>query len=1021
MTWTEQSLSVLQERYCWKEEKTPQEVFRRVADAIAQAELNYCQFHERNCIGKHRYANCHIAEELAEQFYDLMINQYFMPNSPTIMNAGAMNSQCLSACFVLPLPDSIEGICQALHDQIVVQKAGGGTGFTLSNLRPEGAIVKSTGGGSSGPISFLSLLDKATDVVKQAGRRRGANLANMVCTHPDLIKFITSKLNGGITNFNISVAITDDFMEAVRDKKYYPLIDPRDNTIWYEPESNLFDRILNIIRYMPGELNGKQGWCLYAPDVWNLICESAWNTGDPGLHFIERVNKSPANPIPQLMQIETSNPCFAGDTLVWTIYGPRRFDQLVGKKVPVLTEKQDGTLVFRKMSNIRKTKENAPVYEVTIRRRYGMRGTKTRLGTFTATPDHMIKMKNGEWKRVDELKEGDSVQSVYRSEANSKGYYKLTNGTDTDMEHRIIASWPNDKRPEYPDEHVHHLDEDKQNNSPNNIMPLPQTLHDRFNNSLSDKTKEYELVNHKVVSVKHVGYENVYCGSVEDTHTFFIMPEKDGGILVKNCGEQFLEPENSCTLGHLNLGKYVIRQGGWPYVNIDTALLREHTKIAVRFLDNVIDVNSYPTIGIAEQTRKLRRIGLGIMGWADVLMLMGIPYDSQDALDIAEHIMSIIKEEAENASIQLARDRGNFSLFEQSIHSNGMPRRNSNLTTVAPTGTTGFFGDCSSGIEPIFSLDYTHVAGNGVERRIVNSTFLEIIGNLGIDKDLPISDIMLQIPENYRHVFVTAHQIDPYWHIEHQSTFQKYVDNSISKTINIPNSATVEDISEAYQMAYNKGCLGITVYRNGCKSAQVLNDNIIHTMENNNNMLKEDEELYIAQQAEAVCAISVAGNGVKKLNVLTRPSRTQGETYSKQTAAGKVHITINSFNGSGDPREMFVSAGKAGSDRQADCEAIGRLISLYLRTEDATTLEKMALVAEQLSGIGGSVSYGFGKERVKSIPDAIASIINEYLENNGTHSNGNSNNGDLCPNCHNYSLAYQEGCRKCLGCYYSEC
>ncbi len=722
---SENAMRVLEKRYLKKDEQgqvieTPQEMFRRVAQNIASAEIRYDPKAD--------------VAAWEEDFYRVMANLEFLPNSPTLMNAGRELQQ-LSACFVLPIEDSMERIFDTVKHTALIHKSGGGTGFSFSRLRPEGDTVGSTGGVASGPVSFMRAFDAATDVIKQGGMRRGANMAILNVDHPDILKFITAKEKGNsLTNFNLSVAATAEFMKAVVDGTDYNLINPRNKAVH-------------------GKLNAKE--------VFDMIVDLAWRTGDPGLVFLDRIND--ANPTPKLGAIESTNPC----------------------------------------------------------------------------------------------------------------------------------------------------------------------------------------------------------------------------------GEQPLLPYESCNLGSLNLSRMV----GNGKINEDK--LEETVKIAIRFLDNVIDMNSFPIPDIEKMTKKTRKVGLGVMGFADMLIKLGISYDSEDALKVAEEVMRFINEKATKASVTLAEERGVFPAFDGSVYDvpGGLRVRNATRTTIAPTGTLSIIAGCSSGIEPLFALSYVRHILDGDGLVEVNPYFEDVARREGFYSEELMNELakrgttkdMEIIPEDIKRLFVTAHDISPEWHIKMQAAFQSSTHNAVSKTINFPHSATREDVSQAYMLAYKEDCKGITIYRDRSKDRQVLS-------------IAEEEK-------------------VEALVPRRRTRITRGITERVATGCGNIYVTVNS-----DEQgvcEVFSSLGKAGGCASAQLEATCRLISLALRSGvDVTS------VVKHLRGIRCPAIAWEQGHAVLSCPDAIGSVLGGYIKgesvNNPDHSGAVINLGGQCPECGGM-LVYQEGCHICHACGYTKC
>ena len=542
------AIGVLKRRYLLKDDKgnlieTPEGMFRRIAKAVASD------------------------PEQEAEFYNIMANLEFLPNTPTLMNAGTELGQ-LSACFVIPVEDSLTSIFDAVKDMALIQQSGGGTGFSFSRLRPSGDSVKSTKGVASGPVSFMRVFDVTTDVIKQGGKRRGANMGVLRSDHPDIIEFIKSKSQGGrFSNFNISVAVNDKFMEALKKDGEYELVNPRNR---------------EVVRKIP------------ARDIWNNIITMAWKTGDPGVIFIDEINRN--NPTPHIGMMECTNPC----------------------------------------------------------------------------------------------------------------------------------------------------------------------------------------------------------------------------------GEQPLLPYESCNLGSINLAKMVAD------MEVDWEKLEKTIGLAVRFLDNVIDGNKYPLPEIEKITKANRKIGLGVMGFADMLIRLGIPYNSALALEKAEVVMKFIQEKSHTASEELAEEKGAFPNYEGSIFKN--PIRNSTVTTIAPTGSISIIAGCSSGIEPLFAISFVRNVMEGTKLIEVNPYFEKVAKERGfyseelmmeIAKTGTLADIE-GIPDDVRNVFVTAFDIAPEWHVRMQAVFQKYTDNAVSKTINLPNNVDIKSVGGAFMLAYELKCKGITVYRYGSKNQQVL-------------------------------------------------------------------------------------------------------------------------------------------------------------------------------------------------------
>jgi ribonucleoside-diphosphate reductase alpha chain len=737
---TDNAMRVLEKRYLKRDKEgnvteKPEEMFRRVAQAIASAELAY-----------NPEADIKAREE---EFYRLMANLEFLPNSPTLMNAGRELGQ-LSACFVIPVEDSMGSIFDAVKYTALIHKSGGGTGFSFSHLRPEGDFVKSTSGVASGPVSFMEVFDTTTDVTKQGGTRRGANMGILSVDHPDIMRFITAKDDPRkLTNFNISVAVTTRFMEAVKAGDDYELVNPRTKKV--------VDK-------------------LNAREVFDKIVDMAWKTGDPGIVFIDQINKD--NPTPNLGKIESTNPC----------------------------------------------------------------------------------------------------------------------------------------------------------------------------------------------------------------------------------GEQPLLPYESCNLGSINLARMLKSTDGT--YEIDYTRLAEVVRTAVRFLDNVIDVNKFPLPQIEEMTKKSRKIGLGVMGFADMLIRLGIPYDSEEALKTGSQVMRFIHEQAGKASAELAEERGAFPAFKDSVYDvpDGPRMRNASCTTIAPTGTLSIIAGCSSGIEPLFALSYTRNILDGAQLTEGNPYFEKVARDGGFYSEelmkrlasgVKLSDIE-GIPDHIKELFVTSHQITPEWQVRMQAAFQQSTHNAVSKTVNFPREATREDIRKVYMMAYDLGLKGITIYRDRSRDSQVL--------------VTGGEE---KEEAET-----------RTLIPRKRPTETRGTITKVKTGCGSLYITV-AYDDKGI-FEVFATLGKSGGCASAQLEATCRLITLALRSG-----VDVASVVKQLQGIRcPSIAWEKGKS-ILSCADAIASVLEKHV-NGGTAGpeiedynqtedyNAPKNLAGQCPECGNL-LVYQEGCFICPSCGYTKC
>jgi len=707
--------------------ESAEDIFVRVARNISLAES---VFHKDT-------GQAAIAMALAEaKFLKLMGNMDFLPNSPTLVNAGKELQQ-LSACFVIPVEDSMEGIFESVKQAALIHKTGGGTGFSFSRLRPTNSGVSKTSGIASGPVSFMQVFDKATAVIKQGGTRRGANMGILRVDHPDILEFIHAKDDlTKLNNFNISVAITDKFMIALANNEDYDIVNPKDGEVCAQLNSRV---------------------------VFNQIITSAHTTGDPGVIFIDRINAGKANPVPKRGPIESTNPC----------------------------------------------------------------------------------------------------------------------------------------------------------------------------------------------------------------------------------GEQPLYPWDSCNLGSINLSNF--ENAG----KVDYARLSEVVHDSVHFLDNVIEMNKWPNPEIAEVSNAIRRIGLGVMGWADLLIKLRIPYDSEEAVELAEAVMEFIQQEADKASCVLGMTRGNFPDFADSIYSHVYPAlRNSTRTTIAPTGTISIIAGCSGGIEPLFALKFmrSHFLDKDPNKRFEMAEFHPALADWLNTQDAPNQPLPSYL--------VTSGDIAPEWHVRMQAAFQKYTDNAVSKTINFRKEATREQVEEAYVMAYVTGCNGITVYRDGSRENQVLNT--IPTVGTDDGRGEET----------AINPIS------------PRPTRRKlNDTRSALSHKFSVgdfegYITVGLYP-DGSPGEVFIIGNRTGSTTRGYLDSIGLLFSLALQY--GTPIDK---VTEKLQGSRFEPSGRTGDIDIPvatSVVDYIARWLRrEFVDKGTTVEYTKEPTGNMCPDC-DAPLFYGSGCSECISCGYSKC
>jgi len=842
------AVEVLKRRYLLRNSRgevveSPMQMLKRVASAIARAERYYGKSMDE-------------VNEIERGFLRLMRNLEFLPNSPTLMNAGTELGQ-LSACFVLPIADSMASIFDAVKNAALIHQSGGGTGFSFSRLRPRGDMVRSTGGIASGPVSFMRVFDVATEVIKQGGKRRGANMGVLRVDHPDIKEFIRAKESGGFPNFNISVAVTDAFMHAVERDEDYGLVNPRTN-----------EEVKRI----------------NAREVFNELVTYAWKTGDPGIIFIDEINRH--NPTPAAGEIEATNPCVTADTWIMTAEGPRQVEELIGKKFVAIVNgegwesSEEGFFetgvkpVYRLKTaegfELRLTADH-PVMKAGRITRYKVETQWSNAGDLKPGDKIIINnhrdFGNGNWGVKGEYIEGEGyliglllgdgtikrlakelelnpnpgmkmiTRKIERTSVDFcrgilKGLFDADGSVQGDQSkgvsirlaqsdigilkvvQRMLLRFGIFSKVTKP-QHELVISND-------NILYFAERV--GFNDAEKMEELEKAIRNYNmrmnrerfVASVEEVvpdGVEKVYDVKIPGINAF-----DANGFVVHNCGEQPLLAYESCNLGSINLAKFA-KSG-----EIEWDRLREAIRLCVRFLDDVIDVNRYPLPAIERITKANRKIGLGVMGFADLLIRLGIAYDSKDALLLAEKLMRFITEEARQCSVELGRERGSFPNFELSVwNAKYDAMRNATVTTIAPAGTIGIIANCSSGIEPIFAVAFVrNVMGGMLE---INELFEAIAKErgfyskeliTGIAKRGSVQDIE-GVPADVRRVFVTALDISPEWHVRMQAAFQRYTDNAVSKTVNLPADAPWQAVKRVFSLAYELKCKGVTVYRYGCK------------------------------------------------------------------------------------------------------------------------------------------------------------------------------------------------------------
>lgn len=1216
------AIAVIRKRYLKKNStgepvEEPEDMFWRVACNVAFADLHYNPWTD--------------IEKRIEEFYNLMVNLEFLPNSPTLMNAGREIQQ-LSACFVLPIEDSMDSIFEAVKSTAIIHKTGGGTGFSFNKLRPKNDRVASTGGVASGPISFMKVFNAATDVIKQGGTRRGANMAILNVDHPDIIDFINSKKDSNeLTNFNISVGITEDFMEKVKAGQNYSLINPHTGEV--EKESS-------------------------ASEVFDLIARRAWENGEPGIVFMDRLNK--ANPTPHIGNIESTNPCIVGNSLVSTQYGLMRMDRLVelyGKgSLGVLTDNRVKQCLYSEMeatynqplcrfeagvgvnlisrawqSGLRETyrvetcagfeleatddhkimttqgwiglKDLKPgVHKVLLQCGEGLfsndkklpikvennfigkngrtyklnlpcewsyelglilggligdgwlrdKDKNCRVG-FTFGPSDLkflerVKFVLNEWYgfSVKEIKRKSGIvhlsyhskylvdffkslgvraagaskkvipesiftapreavvgflQGLFTSdgtvavdERNGNYYVRLTSKSQKllkevqvlllnfgifsriyDRSRKPWAKFSYINKEGYKKEYICDGILFELNISRENVRIFLDEIgflglkHGEKISRLRGKQFHKNFFKDDVLRIVKAGKKKVYDLTEPLTHSFIA-----NGLVISNCGEQPLLPYEACNLGSINLLKMLKEINGT--CQIDFEKLEKTVNLAISFLDNVIDVNNYPLPQIERLAKSNRKIGLGIMGFADMLIALKIPYDSKLALDKAEEIMKFIQEKARLQSARIAKERGVFPNYDGSIY-DGEDKfrvRNATVTTIAPTGTLSIIAGCSSGIEPLFGICLVRRILGGEKFIEVNPYFEKIMMERSIFSQDLMENIaargtvkgMQKIPKDVQDIFVTSYDIEPQWHVMVQAVFQEYTDNAVSKTVNFLENATEEDVKKVFILAYELGCKGVTIYRHGSRDKQV-----IEVGSNGEKASEQEEMLKLKIPYEISCCEDTNGNSfgqcIEKVSNLirprSRPEITFGLTEKIDACGGRLYITVN-YDEYG-VCEVVVQTSGISEECALNFDLLNRFITLaassgiqfgyileqlkgykcsrFKSSEDAKSLSCVEGVAgildrawkksDNFRSLAGShtrykntslehnlVCREVGNKIGSSALEELHGVLKKETAASKNLSLHRSEDNLICPECRG-KVEYAEGCMLCRTCGFSKC
>ncbi|MHB8837504.1 MAG: LAGLIDADG family homing endonuclease, partial [Gemmatimonadaceae bacterium] len=1152
----------------------------RVATVVAEADRRYG-------------ASDHDVYGTAVQFYELMTQRRFEPNSPTLMNAGRPLGQ-LSACFVLPVADALsngkDGIYDTLTSMALIHQSGGGTGFSFSRLRPSGSMVRSTTGVASGPVSFMKLYDASTEAVKQGGTRRGANMGILRVDHPDVLDFIACKEDlTQVVNFNISVGVTRKFMDALKADGEYELIHP--NT-----------------KQVVGTLKAK--------DVWDKMIMGAWRTGEPGVFFIDEANKY--NPVPHLGAYEATNPCVTGDTLVSTAAGLIPIAELASRAdgVSVVLDGRFGSGEWGPAGTPFRTGVK-PVYRVKTREGYEVR----------VTGDHRFMTSRG-WVEAQHLSEGDQLHLQNRKggfgaegtagEGRVLGWLIADGHITADSGHgAVLGFWGDDRdlAPGFAEDVNTFLSsgsattkrpigvvdiasrnlatvssarlreqvaarfgltaESKLSGVPLAVLCASEAMQAgflqaiftadghvtgnadkgvsvrltsvslpllrdvqrmllnfgiasrvyanrhparavEFNGRAYDCQADHDLVigrdnvvrfereigflgatkqnalrsrlgaygargpyrerfTARFAAVEPLGDEPVFDLTEPLTHSFVA-----NGLVVHNCGEQPLLPYDVCNLGSVNIGIYA--NNG----SMDWDALRADIRLSTHFLDNIIDVNKYPLPEIDALSKKIRRIGLGVMGFADALIKLGIRYDSPEGVEFGRRVMEFLDVEGKAQSEIMAKQRGAFPEWAKSIwgpdetcardeEGNRIRPmqllRNCNVTTVAPTGTISIIAGCSSGLEPLFAVAFMRNQA-GVMMPDVNEDFVAMAKAGGWYSDELMERIAKtgtinhpEVPAKVKEIFRTANEIPAEWHIRMQAAFQQHCDSAISKTTNFAHTATQDDVRTIYELAYELNCKGVTVYRDGSRDGQVLSTGATADAAAKRKGDNAADTSELVELKEHVAEVETENERLKKLLFESeaenlnrrmkraRPGKLRGTTIRKETPLGVMFVNVTEDE-KGQPFEVFINLGKAGGSAMADAEALGRMLSLALRS-GIPLME----IHKQLRGISSDRVVGLGPNKVMSMPDAVGQALYEWWQDKQgvqqdllsppiTSQSSSApmlqipvpvpvsafavqeqmernvrDTGEFigsCPDCGS-QLEYAEGCVKCHTCGFSEC